>query len=662
MTAALARGRPALARFGPALAILLLQLLVFPMPGGVFVRGLTVGLLGALVAVGMALVHRANAIINFAQADLGSVPTVLVVNLIVFSGMSYWLAFPLGLLVAAAVGAVVELAVIRRFFTASRLILTVVTIGLATLLAAGGLLIPRLWGERPQSLPLDIPWDIHLTIDPIVLNADDLIALLVAPLVLALLAIGLQRTDTGTAVRAASERADRASLLGIPVRRLETVVWIVAALLAFVGAFLRAGVVGLPIGGSIVTFGFLLRTLAALVLGRMTDLPAVAAAAVAIGLLEQGVGWNASSPLLIDPIVSAVVIVVLLLRRPDRARGGALSSWQAVEDVRPIPPELRRLPEVRAVKGFLVVALVVTALGLPHLLGPGDSLLVSATLIFAIVGLSLLVLTGWAGQVSLGQMGFVALGAALGAVATGEWGLDLSLALLVCGTAGAIAAVLVGLPALRLGGLLLAVTTLAFGLTMSSYLLSRRFFDWIPTGRVERHPIFGRIDYDSPTGVYYVVLAVLLVLILGLLGIRRSRAGRVMIAVRDNETSARAFSVHTTRVKLTSFALSGFIAAVAGCLFVHHQQAFGPETYDPFVSFDVFIMVVIGGLGSVLGVVLGALYVNAADWLLPSEWRFLASSLGVLLVLLILPSGLAGALYRLRDWLLRMAASRRGLS
>jgi branched-chain amino acid transport system permease protein len=586
---------------------------------------------------------------------------VLVVNLVAFSGLSYWLAFPLGLVAAGVVGALVELLIIRRFFDAPRLILTVATIGIATLLAACGLLLPRLWGERPQSLPLDIPWDVNLTIDPIVLNGDDLVALIVAPLAMVLLALFLRRTDIGVAVRAAAERADRASLLGVPVKRLETVVWVVAALLAFVGAYLRAGVVGLPIGGSIVTFGFLLRTLAALVLGRMTDLPAVAAVAVAIGLLDQGIGWNASSPLLADPIIGAVVVVALLLRgrNPGRATGVTTSTWQAVEEVRPVPPELRRLPEVRGTAVVITVLVAAVALGLPLVLDAGQSLLASATLLFGMVGLSLFVLTGWAGQVSLGQMGFVGLGAALGAVATGEWGLDLSLALLVTGLAGAFTAVLVGLPALRLRGLLLAVTTLAFSLAMSSYFLNRQFFDWIPTGRVERPPLFGRIDYDSPTGVYYLVLACLAVVIVALHGIRRSRSGRVMIAVRENETAARSFAVDVTRVKLMSFALSGFIAAVAGCLFVHHQQAFALDTYNPFTSFQVFIMVVIGGLGSMVGVLLGALYINAANWLLPSEWRFFASSLGVLLVLMILPSGLAGGLVRLRDLLLRTVARRR---
>ena len=276
-------------------------------------------------------------------------------------------------------------------------------------------------------------------------------------------------------------------------------------------------------------------------------------------------------------------------------------------------------------------------------------------------------LTGWAGQVSLGQMGFVGLGAAIGGVATSEWGLDLSLALLVAGFAGAVAALVVGLPALRLQGLLLGVTTFAFALAMYSYFLNRQFFDWIPTGRIERTPIFGAIDYDSPVGVYYVILAVLVLMVVALIGIRSSRFGRALIALRENEVGAQAFALRPVRLRITAFAMSGFIAAVAGCLFVHHQQAFGPDTYSPFLGFLTFTMVVIGGLGSVLGVLLGAFYLEssyrfASD--LPGDaalWRLFSNSLGVLLVLMILPGGLGGLVYRGRDAALRWVARRRGL-
>ncbi|HEY5888989.1 MAG TPA: ABC transporter permease [Acidimicrobiales bacterium] len=661
--------REPLRRFGPARSVLAFQLLLFPVPAGVLVRGVIVGLLSALAALGLALVYRANRIINFAQTDLGSIPTTVGVYLIAFSGINYWLGLGAGLVSAVVVGAIVELAIVRRFFDAPRLILTVATIGLATLLGACALLLPRLWGERPHAQSLDMPWDISFTIEPLIFGADEVAALIVAPLVMIALAVFLRRTDVGMAVRASAERADRAALLGISVKRLQTVVWIVATLLAFSGAWLRAGVVGLPIGGSVSTFGFLLRILAALVIGGMVDLPAVALAAIALGVLETGIDWNASSPLLTDPIVGAVIVVALLLQRRGAGRTDleSTSTWQAADEVRPIPPMVARLPEVRAVRWGGAALVAVFVLWLPTWLSPSDSLLASSVGIYGIVGLSLLVLTGWAGQVSLGQMGFVGLGAAIGGVATSQWGLDLSLALLVSGLAGAVAAVVVGLPALRLQGLLLSVTTFAFALAMYSYFLNRQFFDWIPTGRIERNPIFGRIDYDSPAGVYYLILVVLVLAILAVVGMRSSRFGRALIALRENEAGAQAFALRPLRLRITAFSISGFLAALAGGLFVHHQQAFGPDTYAPFGGFLVFTMVVIGGLGSALGVLLGAAYLEltyrfAKD--LPGDvgiWRLLSNSLGVLLVLMILPSGIGGLVYRLRDGALRWTARRRGL-
>ena len=664
-----ARFREPLSRFGPALAVLAVQLVVFPVPAGVFLRGVIVGLLSALAALGMALIYRANRIVNFAQTDLGSVPTALGVYLIAFWGWSYWVGLGVGLVSAVVVGALVELAVIRRFFHAPRLILTVATIGLATLLGACSLLLPRLWGERPQAQALDLPWDVHLTVDPLIFGADELAALVAAPLLMIGLAVFLRRTDVGVAVRASAERADRAALLGIPVQRLQTVVWMVATVLAFSGAWLRAGVVGLPIGGSASSFGFLLRILAALVIGRMVDLPAVAVAAIALGLLETGIEWNAESPQLVDPILAGVIVVALLLQRRSASRTALdqVSTWQAAEEVRPVPRMVAVLPEVRIARwgGTALVAALV--LLLPTWLSSSDTRLASSVLVFGIVGLSLLVLTGWAGQVSLGQAGFMGLGAAIGAVATATWGLDLSLALLVAGLAGAVAAVVVGLPALRLQGLLLSVTTFAFALAMYSYFLNRQFFDWIPTQRVEREPIFGAIDYDSEAGVFYVILAVLVLITLALGGMRASRFGRALLALRENEAGAQAFALRPVRLRIGAFALSGFIAAVAGALLVHLQQGFDPDSYSPFLGFLFFTMVVIGGLGSPLGVLIGAFvlegsYRFAQD--LPGDaglWRLFSNSLGVLLILMVLPGGLGGLVYRLRDAALRWVARRRGL-
>lgn len=646
------------ATIGPALAIIAVQLVLFPVPAGQWLRGAIVGGLTALVALGMALVYRANRVVNFAQGDLGSLPAVLVVLLMTSWGWNYFVALGAGLVASVVLGAVIELAIIRRFFRAPRLLLTVATLGLSQLLVAFSILLPRLWDTRLLANRIDAPFDFSWEVSPLIFSANDVIALVVAPVVIFALAFFLRYTTAGMAIRASAENADRASLLGIPVKRLHTMVWAGAALLAFTATFLRAGILGLPVGYAL-SFGILLRSLAALMLGRLTNLPAITASAVALGVLELAVAWNASSPLLIDPILALVVVIALLARRRNVSRSDSeTSTWRSADEVRPIPAELAGFPEVRAVRWGSATALVVAALVLPHLLSADHSLKASAVLIYGILGVSLVVLTGWAGQVSLGQIAFFAIGATLGAKATSDWGLDLTLALALATLVGGLVAVVIGLPALRVQGLYLAVTTFAFALATTSYLLNRRFFDWIPTARIERPDLLGLINIESPTSYYYVTLGGLVLVLVAVRGVRRSRTGRVLIALRENERSAQAFGVNPVTAKLAAFALSGAIAAFAGALFSHHQQAIGVSSYGPGQNLAVFTLVVIGGVGSVPGALLGALYLRGTQWFLPPDWQFVASGAGVLFVLLALPGGLGGLAYRLRDLWLRSVASR----
>jgi branched-chain amino acid transport system permease protein len=658
-----ARVRRAAQIVGPALAVLALQAAVFPMPAGVYLLGAIVGLLGALVAVGMALVYRANRILNFAQSDLGAVPTVLAVYLVAFSGLHYLLSVALGLVAALTLGAVVELLIIRRFFRASRLILTVATIGLSQLLTVAALVLPSAWGERPATQQIDVPFTFTFTVDPLVFNADHLVALVVAPAALVAVAVFLRSSSYGIAVRASAERADRASLLGIPVRRLQTLVWAIAALLSFVGVFLRASIVGLPVVTSL-SAGALLFALAAVMLGRLTDLPAIALAAVALGILEQGVVWNnARSPELVYPVVAGVILVSLLVRRrgSSRTEYDEASSWRTADEVRPVPRELRGVPEVRAVLWGGGAILVAAVVALPLWLGPGDTLKASAVAVFAIIVLSIVVLTGWAGQVSLGQMSFAAVGGAVAGHVTSEWGLDLALALVAGAAAGAVVAVVVGLPALRLRGLFLAVTTLAFALAASTWLLNGKHVDWVPRNRVERDTIFGAVDLSSQRSYYWLCVACLGLTLLAVRGIRRSRTGRVLLSQRENERGAQAFGVNVTRAKLTAFALSGFLAAFAGGLLVHLQQQYSDLLFTPAESLNVFSSAVVGGLGSSSGALLGALYLLGGQWFLPTNWQLLPSALGVLLVLMVLPGGLGGLVFRVRDLWLRSVARRHGI-
>jgi branched-chain amino acid transport system permease protein len=650
----------AMSPFAPAIGLIAVQLIWFGMPMGAWIRGVVLGLLIALLAVGMALVYRANHVINFAQANLGFVPTSLAVGLIVFSGLPYLFGFGVGMTAAIALGVTVELAFVRRFTKASRLVLTVATIGIGQLLAVLALLIPKMWGQSAASQRIPPPLDWKLTVGTFILSANDLIAIIVAPAAMVGVAIFLNRTRIGTAIRGSAERSDRALMLGIPVSWLSTLVWAIASGLSFLALFLRAGILGVPLGSALSIIA-LVQALAALVIGRLRNLPTVATSAIALGVLESGVAWNASSPLLVAPIVGIAVLVALLLqrRRYGRADQDDGSSWSLADEIRALPPRVAHLPLVRLMRwgtGFLILAGLVA---IPLFLRTDQIIKATAVAVFAIIGLSLVVLTGWAGQISLGQMSFVAIGAAVAGKCTLNWNVDMSLALIAGGAAGGVAAFIVGLPALRLRGLYLAVTTLIFALAVTSWFLNARFFGWIPTERLERPPLFGRISIDSPTRYYAYVIVVLGLTFVALRGIRHSRPGRAIVALRENEQAAQAFSISPVPVKLTAFTLSGSVAGVAGGLFVHLAQSFDLSSYGVTESINVFTASVVGGLGALFGGVLGAVFLRGSQWFITSpEWRLLSSAIGVLIVLLILPGGLASLVIKVRDRLVALIVER----
>ncbi len=647
-------------RWAPTVGLLAVQLIFFPVPAGAWIRGVVIGMLTALLAIGLALVYRANRILNFAQADLGFLPVSLVIGLVVFWGWPWGVGLIAGFLGAIILGAVVEFAFVRRFRHASRLVLTVATIGIAQLLAVGALLMPRWWHQRPTSQRIPAPFDATVTIGTFVLGANDLIALAAAPLAMAGVAFFLDRTRLGIAIRATAERSDRAAMLGIPVSRLATLTWVVASTLSFIALFLRAGILGVP-WGTAIGATTLVPAIAALAIGQFRDLPAIASTAIALGVLEYGVSWNASSPLLVTPIIGAAVFVTLLARRVQvgRADVSETSSWRLAEEIRPVTvfgATRRRWMTIRLASWTVLVG---CALALPAVLRVDQIIKVTAVIAFALVCVSLVVLSGWAGQISLGQVAFFAIGAATSASVTSRWHVDLTLALLVGGIAGAVAALAVGLPALRLQGLYLAVTSLVFALTVTAWLLNDRFFDWVPSDRIERPPLFGRISVDDASRYYLYSLAVLAIVTIVLRRLRVSAIGRAIIAVRDNEPAAAAFAIGTVRVKLTAFAISGGVAGVGGALFVHLNQSFDLASYDAGESLDVFVASVVGGLGSLGGAMLGALFLWGVRWFVPAnEWRFLASSSGVLLVLLLMPGGLVGLLGRVRDQLVARLGDR----
>ena len=582
----LRRPAPTASFLHPLLGLLVIQRIFFPAPLGIVFNGALVGGRIALIALGIALIYRANRIVNFAQGDLGAVPATLGVMLVVAWGWSYWFGLAVGLAGSILLGVLVETLIIRRFFTAPRLLLTVATIGLAQVLAGAALFIPRPSGQQLRHPPDPAVQRPPFRIDPVTFNANDIFTMILVPACLVALALFLQRSKVGVAIVGAAERADRAFTLGIPVKRLHTVVWVVASVLAFLAMYLRAGAVGLPIG-QVLPMTFLVQALAAAVLGpvrAVRDHRRRRHRARHRRPVDDVPGR--ARPAYNDAVLFVIVLAgLLLVRRP----GPAGSTPTPRRPGRPPGRSARSRRRCGAARGrvgraLLWAVIAAFVLTLPTWLSTSRINLATIIVIFGIVAASLVVLTGWAGQVSLGQMAFVGSArrgrrahrpARLGHGARHG---------LVAGAVGAVAAVVVGYPALRRRGLTLAVSTLAFGLFVSSYLLNRTVYpihflgfeipDWLPSRRFDRGTMLG-IDASSETAMFYIALAVLALSLLMVVGWRRSRTGRVLIAIRENEKAALAYGVNVTRTSLAAFAFSGFLAAIAGVLYVQHAN--GPQ-------------------------------------------------------------------------------------
>jgi branched-chain amino acid transport system permease protein len=636
---------------------------------GTVLGGTIEGFLIALVALGIAIVYRANRIVNFSAADLGGTPAILALLLYSSWGWNVYLAAASGLVSAILLGVIVEFAFLRRFFKAPRLILTVATIGVTQILVALGLALPIWMGNSstvqfPEFINLNFTVGSGLTSTKFFGN--DVLTLMVVPVILLGLTAFFRFSSVGVALRATAESADRASLLGIPVRRLQSVVWGLAAFLAFVAMFLRIGVNG-PSLGQVLDPSLLLSALGAAVIGRMERLPSVTCAAIGFGIVSQAARYHYASDAYRSAIIAAIIVFALLIQRAgtlSRLSGAATSTWQETREVRPIPAELRHEPAVRISRGVLGF-LVVLGVALIAIILPGNRVqLVTVIAIYALIGVSLVVLSGWAGQVSLGQMAFVAFGSALAGTMAARWHVDTGLVLLASGALGALTMVVVGMPTLRARGLAFPVITLAFGLVTSDFLLNTGyspFKSWLPDGSIERTRLLGVIPLETDAEFFFLSVVVLMLAVVAVRGLRASRTGRVLIGVRDNERAAEAYSIRARNALMLAFAVSGFLAGVAGALFVLQQQLLVDQTFTPAVSLQIFAMVVVGGLGSISGAVLGAAFVYGVQYFLPAQYAFLATGAGLLLVLMLMPGGLGATFGDARDGALRWYARRKGI-
>jgi branched-chain amino acid transport system permease protein len=645
-------------------------------PAAILFEGLVHGLVNALTAAGIILVYRTLRVVNFAQTAIGAAGATLVFNFVRLTPVPFPIAFVLGLALSTLVGVAVDLALVRRFFRAPRLVLTVVTIVVAGFLSQtsagiiGGLpffrterlSLEEALGTRPIHDLLPFPgFDFTVGGLGIQFRFAHVLAIEVAVLALLGLAAFFRFTRSGVAVRAMAENTERAALLGISVGRLSTLVWGLAGLLAGAGVFLT-GAISTPGVAAGFAPGVLLPALAAAVVGRMRSLPATVAAAIGISVVTRA--WRFSldqDRALLDLGLFLVVALGLLVQQRKTLRGGdeVASAWQASEEQRPIPKELLALPPVRNTRRVLI-ALGLLAVGLyPFVTGTGQTNLGGVIALNAIVALSLVVLTGWAGQVSLGQFAFVAIGAVVAGALTARLGLTFWLALPLATAFTAAFAAVVGIPALRIRGLFLAVTTFAFAVALHSVLFNPRYFGWLIPEAVERPTLFF-FDFEDERSMYYLCVVALVLAIVVVVNVRKSRFGRVLIALRESEANVATFGIAAVRMRLAAFAFSGALAGFAGAIFAHQQRGLNADSFAATASIDVFVLAVLGGIGSVNGALLGSAYINLTRYLVTSPLfaGFIGAG-GTLLLLYVAPGGLVSVIAQMRDAVLRIVAQRR---
>ena len=640
-------------------------------PFGTVVTGVIYGTVNALLAIGLILIYKTSRFINFAYASMGSLAGVTAIGLHLEKGLPFFAAVPIGVVIGMLTGLAVEL-IVRRFRNTSRLILTVASIGIAQILSVleAGIAIKALgFVSLTGGFKIPIPWEFDLGVKT--LFGDEILIMMVVPPVLAGLAWFLLRTDVGVAVRAAAENEDRALLLGIPIRRLSTIVWMIAGGLAALTFVLKAPFTGITPGLAGAAPLILLPALAAAVVARMDSLPTAFFAGIGLGVMEAVIAKNTPGSPTIQYVAFLVVILAALLLQSgklSRAQESGTSSWSATSVLKPTPLELRDLPEVKWSRRVVGALIALAFVFIPLSWTASNLYLASVAIVWALAAVSLVILTGWGGHISLGQFAIIGVGAMVAGNLIQRWNVDMFLVLIAAGAAGALVSLVVGLPALRIRGLFLAVTTLAFAVALDQYVLNfNNFPDLIPTD-VGRPLLFERYDLSEGSTMYLTCLAFLGLAILVAVGLRKTRSARVMIATRDNQRAADAAAVPTTKAKLSAFLVAGVISGVAGGLHVIIVASLNPGTYPPSDSLTVFATAVIGGLGSISGALLGVLLFRFIDTLtvlgdVPGlgNIRPLITGGMLLFVLLALPGGFGQLVYSVRDRFLIWVAGRRGI-
>jgi ABC-type branched-subunit amino acid transport system ATPase component/branched-subunit amino acid ABC-type transport system permease component len=607
--------------------------------------GLAGGSAYALTALGVVAVYRGSGILNFAQGAIG-----------MFGAYVFWetyaegngslpvgVAAALGLLVGASIGVLFYVVVVRQLRNASDMAKVVSTLGLMLLLQG---IAAKVWGTNPHLLrPLfgdgvvEI-WSGFLTYDTI--------ALVAITLVLAVaLSITFRRSRLGMVATALRENPMAAAAVGISPHVTGVVTWGLGGALAALAGILLIPVISLT--PSALTL-LVIPAMAAALVGRFMHIGITVGVGLALGIVESAlISYDINLGVRQSIPFAVILVAVLLGGRALPGRGEALTV---------------RLPRVGdgRVRPMRAAAFLAVAVAIPLVMSPTWSAAMINSALFGLLALSMVVVTGYAGQISVAAAAFAGFGAFVAARASSDFDLPFLACLLVAVAGSVLLGVLLGSPAVRVRGVNLAIVTLGLSLAVENLVLLQPSLTGNVDGLAVRAPtIFGfAVSAGEHPQRYAIVCVVALALAaVAVLNVRRGESGRRYLAVRANERGAAAVGVSVSGAKLGAFAVSAGLAGLAGGLAAFQFNIADFSGYGVFRSIFVLAFTVVAGIGFVAGALFAALtsdgglvanfVANDLDFDTIDQWLPILSGIFVLDVMIRFPDGIIVQLTRAKD-------------
>ncbi len=583
------------------------------------VIGIFAGSIYGLAAMGVVLTYKTAGVFNFAYGAVAMFCAFTYWQLHDAWHLTAWLALPLLLgVVAPLIGLAFE-RLFRSLVGTSAEIQIVVSLGILAVFQSAA---PILYGGQTRSLQNLFPLSTFELGSRLHVGYDQLATVIVSLALGTGLWLLLRRTRFGLATRAVVDNRDLAAMIGVNANAVSRLSWVVSSVFAALVGVLLSPSQGLNVYVLVVV---VIYSFAPAVLGRLRSLPLAYAGALILGVVQSVLSRWGSSGAVSDieasiPYLALFVLLIVLGRRLEesgsalrplaRASATGPDALDRSEAARTDPRRSRqRWRFFPSQLGIGAAGLLAAGLVLPVFMNGPHLVDVSSGLVYASIALTLVILTGWAGQISLAQFSFVGVGAFTVGHLAGAHGSNFLLAAIIGALIAVPLGILVGLPSLRLSGLYLALATMAFALLMDNLVFVRTSVSGGYTGMAVARPRLFGVSFASTTRFYELALAVFAVFAFLAFIARRGAIGRRLQMLRDSPVAASTLGVNLTATKLAVFAVCGAMASFAGALYGAGHQTVSPSNFAFSASLELLLLVVLGGRSLVSGALIaGGLY------------------------------------------------------